>query len=346
MSLQIEKQALFERDLRGGFNLFLGAGFSRLATNSGNNTLPTGEDLKGIIVKEFELERYETLDLPSVYQIVVGERRQRLHALLKTLFTVKSYDERYDNLRKSDVRAIYTTNIDDLVYNIFSPRDGTVTKILHDRALSSAPKSPSSVIDYIPLHGCVRHEDPRYVFTSGEISSAFAADQETWYVFQRELQIRPTIFVGYAMKDAGVLQALHSSRNQSVNGNRWIVLRDSDLAAQDLFRSLNFEILKGDTAAFLDSVKIICGGSDSNFSGSARPPSYGAIPKFGASAQRPVRNFFLGATPEWSDAYSTQVVKRRLFSDVKNAVLSGENAILVGVPLSGKTTLLVIAHLG
>lgn len=60
----------------------------------------------------------------------------------------------------------------------------------------------------------------------------------------------------------------------------------------------------------------------------------------GEIAQRPIRNFFLGAEPEWSDAYSGQVFRRRINSAVKNTIYSGRHAAVVGLPLSGKTTIL------
>lgn len=79
---------------------------------------------------------------------------------------------------------------------------------MHDLSMYGAPRQPSQVAQFIALHGNVRHEDADYLFTPGQISSAFASDRQTWYVFQRELQARPTFFVGYGMRDAGVLQAL------------------------------------------------------------------------------------------------------------------------------------------
>lgn len=66
----------------------------------------------------------------------------------------------------------------------------------------------------------------------------------------------------------------------------------------------------------------------------------GQVPTVAQVAQRPIRNFFLGAEPEWSDAYSSQVVRRRINSSIKNSVFSGKHVALVGLPLSRKTTIL------
>jgi hypothetical protein len=336
--IQTDKPALFDRDLRSGVNLFVGAGFSRLAKNDLGDTLPTSNQLKDIIIREFRLEAYAGLDLAAAYQISASKNRDKLNSLLKLLFTVTDYGAAYETLRIANIKSVYTTNIDDLMYKIFSPRQGENSKILHDRMLFSAPRNPSSVIDYVALHGCVRHPDPKYIFTAGEISSAFAADQETWYVFQRELQCRPTIFVGYSMRDAGVLQAIHNSREQA--SNRWILLREAGDADKDVFRTLGFEVLVGDTEAFLEYVHSAFSGAPGETTLPTRTFSCGGIPTFAAAAQRPVQSFFLGSEPEWSDVYSTQVIKRRIFSYIKNIILSGENTVLVGVPLSGKTTLL------
>jgi hypothetical protein len=53
-----------------------------------------------------------------------------------------------------------------------------------------------------------------------------------------------------------------------------------------------------------------------------------------------VRDFFLGAEPGWSDAYSPQVSRRRVNSRVLDLALSGKNVAIVGLPLSGKSTII------
>jgi hypothetical protein len=334
--LPISESALFRQDLEGGINLFLGAGFSVLARNAAGGKLPLGDELKRVIVETIGLQQYEELDLAALYAVAASEERERVNSLLRDLYIVNYFDPRYDLLRKLDIRAIYTTNIDDLPYHIFSPRPSENTKILHDVYVYSTPRRPDDVISFIPLHGNVRHEDNDFVFTPGQISSAFASDRETWYVFQRELQQRPTVFLGYAMRDAGVLQAAQGSLRSETN--KWIVLHEPNSASARYFESLGFKVVSANTAEVLDYLGSINFGAKTPSQMAA--PKYGAIPSFAEVAQRPVRNFFLGAEPEWSDAYSDQVVRRRVNDRIKEQALRGNNVALVGLPLSGKSTII------
>lgn len=337
--MKVAETGLFKADLSGPLNLFTGAGFSTLALNANKASLPVGDTLRQLLVAEFSLEAYATLDLASLYAVLLADRRQALRDYLESIFTVDQYDDRYDALRGLDVNFLYTTNIDDLPFHIFNARSGENTRVLHDFGMYGAPRQPSEVVQFIPLHGNIRHEDDDFLFTPGQISSAFASDRQTWYVFQRELQARPTLFLGYGMRDAGVLQALHDGASQS-HFNRWILLRHDDDAAAALYTSLGFHILVGETEDFLSSVSgqsaVACPAAASR----SHKAFTGQVPGVSEVAQRPIRNFFLGSEPEWSDAYSAQVVRRRVNSAVKNSIFNGRHVAVVGLPLSGKTTIL------
>lgn len=337
--LKVAESGLFSADVTSPLNLFTGAGFSTLAENSHKDCLPVGDGLKALLIKEFSLGAYASLDLASLYAVLLADRRDALRDYLESVFTVEKYDNRYDALRSLDISFLYTTNIDDLPFHIFDARSGDSARVLHDFGMYGAPRQPSEVVQFIPLHGNVRHEDADFLFTPGQISSAFASDRQTWYVFQRELQARPTFFLGYGMRDAGVLQALHDGSTQS-QFNRWILLRREDEAASALYTSLGFHILVGETEDFLSAIagqSTVVGPTAASVS---RRDFTGQVPGVAEVAQRPIRNFFLSSEPEWSDAYSSQVVRRRVNSAVKNSVLNGRHVAVVGLPLSGKTTIL------
>ena len=337
--LKVSEQGLLKADLTRGLNIFVGAGFSTLARNEFNDQLPVGDGLKNLLVEKFNLQAYESLDLASLYAVLLSDRRDALREYLVKVFTIRDYDDRYDALRSLNVQFWYTTNIDDLAFHIFNVRAGLASRALHDLSTYGAPRRPEDVVQYIALHGCVRHEDADFLFTPGQVSSAFASDRETWYVFQRELQSRPTFFIGYGMRDAGVLQALHDGTSRA-QFNRWILLRNDDEAARALYASLGFNVLVGETDDFLNYVR----DEEPPSKVAQEQPSLtsftGQVPTVTQMAQRPIRNFFLGAEPEWSDAYSNQVVRRRINSVVKNSVYSGRHVALVGLPLSGKSTVL------
>lgn len=337
--LKIAETGLLKADLARGVNLFTGAGFSTLARNGGGGTLPVGNDLKTLLIKEFGLDAYTSLDLAGLYAVLLSDRRVALREFLEKLFTVGTYDDRYDALRRLNPEFLYTTNIDDLPFHIFNARQGQHARVLHDVTPLGAPRQPGEVVQFVALHGNVRHSDADFLFTPGQISSAFASDRETWYVFQRELQARPTLFLGYGMRDAGVLQGLQDSSTRS-QFNRWILLRREDEGATALYTALGFHILFGEIEDFLRYVADEVGTDAVAQTTPSHRAFTGQVPPAAEVAQRPIRSFFLGSEPEWSDAYSNQVVRRRVNAAVKNSIYNGRHVALVGLPLSGKTTVL------
>jgi len=337
--LRVAETGLLKADLARGVNLFTGAGFSIFARNARDEKLPVGDGLKSLLIREFNLDAYASLDLASLYAVLLSDRRQALREFLEQTFTVAGYDRRYDALRRLSPEFLYTTNIDDLPFHIFDARQGEPARVLHDVTPLGAPRQPNEVVQFVALHGNVRHEDADFLFTPGQISSAFASDRETWYVFQRELQARPTLFLGYGMRDAGVLQALHDGSARA-HPNRWILLRQEDEGASALYTALGFHILFGETEDFLRYIDDEVGSGAAAQATPSRRAFTGQVPTAGEVAQRPIRSFFLGSEPEWSDAYSNQVLRRRVNFAVKNSIYNGRHVALVGLPLSGKTTVL------
>lgn len=334
--LIVKEPGLFETDIQGKVNLFTGSGFSTLAKNQNDLELPTGGKLQELLVEKFDRSDLRELDLQSLYTVIANGQKANIDRFLVKTYSVSDYSPKYGALRHLNISHLYTTNIDNLPEKIFAPRDGEESPIFHDVSVYGEPRDIDSSIQYVPLHGSVNHEKPKFIFSGGQISSAFASDQQTWFVFQRELQIRPTFFLGYGMKDAGVLQALHATEGQTAR--RWVLIRPDQPEAKVLYDSLGFHIVEGDIEDFLDGVDALKIEKASN--ATMRRLPVGRVPRRDEIAQRPVRKFFLGAEPTWSDAYSPQIVKRRINNKVLDLALSGKSVAIVGLPLSGKSTIM------
>ena len=119
-----------------------------------------------------------------------------------------------------------------------------------------------------------------------------------------------------------------------------MLLRRDDEAASALYKALGFHVIIGDTEDFLGFIAEHGAPATPSTIVHSRETFTGQVPSVGDVAQRPIRSFFLGAEPEWSDAYSSQVIRRRINSAVKNSIYSGHHVAIVGLPLSGKTTVL------
>ena len=137
--LKVAESGLFNADIAGPINLFTGAGFSTLAENVFKASLPVGDALKNLLVKEFALQAYASLDLASLYAVLLADRRDALRTYLDSVFSVDKYDNRYDSLRRLDVSFLYSTNIDDLPFHIFNARNGDGAKVIHDFGIPVYP---------------------------------------------------------------------------------------------------------------------------------------------------------------------------------------------------------------
>jgi hypothetical protein len=85
------------------------------------------------------------------------------------------------------------------------------------------------------------------------LASAFSSDPDKWHVLTGRLQKFPTVFCGYSLNDAGVLQALSPETvNERPHQDKWIVLRDADDAAESYFTALGFNIIIGGTVELLE----------------------------------------------------------------------------------------------
>ena len=63
------------------------------------------------------------MELPILITIIEDTRRLELRDYLEQRYAVGRFDRRYYCLEKINVRAIFTTNIDDLLYRIYEQSD-------------------------------------------------------------------------------------------------------------------------------------------------------------------------------------------------------------------------------
>ena len=117
MCTRFDNKNLFESYLKSGINLFLGAGFSVLAKNKENQDLPIGNQLANELMQKFDLQG--EFSLPQVATILENTRREEFYNYLKRRFEIGNFDKRYLYISNLKIKSIYTTNIDNLVFEIF-----------------------------------------------------------------------------------------------------------------------------------------------------------------------------------------------------------------------------------
>lgn len=343
--VEIENEHLFLSALREGVNLVLGAGFSVLAEDATGTALPVGPMLKNELIAHFDLSDVAELTLPQICSVIESESKDEFYNFLQHRFTVREKSTLYDAIPRINVKTLLTTNIDDLAFAIFEESNA---KYINDVTTRSFSYRDNDAIDYVPLHGCVRHRNPSYAFSSTDIAAAFPSDPDIWHVLTQRVQEHPSLFWGYAVGDAGVLQALNpKTTGGRPHKDKWIVVRKEDSGQIKFYKSLGFQIIVSDTINLLQYL-------DEKISIPAAPlkgmpalsifPEH-AIPTSSSVVSRPVVNFYQGSAPTWWDIYHGNIHRTAHCNVVKNEILAGKNVFIVGLPLSGKTTTMMQAAL-
>jgi len=340
--LTIEYENTFRIALSREINLFLGSGFSLLAKDKLDQNLPTGSEFKAELINRFNLKNVDKLTLPQISAILESENKDGFYSYITERFTVEKYDEKYSALDNINVKTIFTTNVDDLIYRIFS---NSQVHYIHDVLQRGPSLNDKSAIDLITLHGSVVHRFDPMVFNTLDLASTFSSDPDKWNFLVNRLQIAPTLFWGYSLEDAGVLQAISpaSSKGRSQE-TKWIVLYQNDEGAVQYFKSLGFNIIIGNTLELLeyiyDYIKLQPMPSSSLASTSSLFPEE-ALPPVGTVPVRALLDFYLGAPPTWYDVYSGQLYRTSNYDKIIELINSKKNVVAIGIPACGKTTLMM-----
>ena len=118
--MDIDNAASFRYALLNDVNLFVGAGFSVLAQDSAGREMPTGDRLPSELREHFDLRGTEGLTLPQLYTLLARTQKEHVDRFLRERLTVATCDPKYLHLRRLGVSCIFTTNIDNLLQQIFA----------------------------------------------------------------------------------------------------------------------------------------------------------------------------------------------------------------------------------
>jgi len=343
--MQIENENLFRHTLSSGINLFLGAGFSMYAHDKDGIRLPIGKQLKDELITEFEVPGLVNLDLAQICTVIASKDSDSLDAYVRSRFTVGDFPNSYYSLENVKVSTIFTTNIDDLIYKIYS---GSKKSYINDITIRGPVFEDRNAIDLVTLHGSVAHENDTLVFTTLDIATSFSSDPDRWHLLSSKLQQQPTLFWGYSVEDAGTLRALSPTTSAGRDHKpRWILLHEDNESSLLYFRALGFQVIVGNTEEmlhYLTDLAYFSRGSSlftplKQSTNEIFPDE--AIPAVGAVPVRPIVEFYLGAPPTWYDVFSGNLhitIHQRKILDL---IYSGTNLVVLGIPACGKTTLLM-----
>ncbi len=343
---EIQNEHNFRTAVYAGLNLFLGSGFSVLAKDREGKSLPTAGPLTADLTREFGLQEADGLGLEEVATIIDHSQRQDLTEYLRRRFSVHDYDERYLIVACIPVEMIFTTNVDDLLHCVYSQSD---TSYLNDVYTQGPAHADQSAVDLVALNGCVRDQERPLRFASTELAAAFHRDPVQWGTLSERLNESPTLFWGYAMRDPATLAALSlAQRKRGTGSDRWaVVLPGSEHTATARFlAALDFQIIRADTAAMLEYLIALDESRPAVEAPQLERPTEAlfpeeVVPELTRVARRSIVELYRGAPPMWCDVYSPDLHRTEHFNTIRNAVNSGRNTAIIGIPASGKSTLLM-----
>ena len=342
--MKIDNENTFKSHLQKGINLFLGAGFSVEANGTFEDkpkAMPVGDGLRKELLKTFGRDENSRMLLPQLCQIISKTQRDALNDFLRKRFSVVEFSNLYGNLERINLKAIFTTNIDDLIFKIF---DDSQKYYVNDISLRGPSIVGSSAIDYIALHGSVIHAPSEGLdFSPVEIASSFERDKDKWFGYIGRVQQTPTLYWGYSMADAGVLQAL---AKETVNGRErapaWVTLRAEDDEAIEYYSALGFQIIIAETndlLKYIGQIKVEKTAGSPRRLIDKRFSEY-LIPAVNKVPVRTLAEFYLGAEPTWYDIFLGRLHKTKHFTVAQNSIAGGNNCLLIGAAVTGKSTLL------
>ena len=337
MLTRIDYKDTLVQAMKTGINLFVGAGFSLYANDASGNPLPTGSQLLN------ELHNYigpGQSDLARYCSVMERKNKSALYNYLTSRFHVSTFDDCYLNLNLLNLRGVYTTNIDDLIPQIIEKND---SKYVNEQNVNGDCANEQG-INYLPLHGYIKYPEQGYIFSVEKIATIYNQAPRVWSYLSSAIEKYPTLFIGYGLNDTGVIESILSQQTfKNAQKTMWIVLYNPSEDDIEYFQGLDFNIIIADTKEFLQEIPSLGDLKNTKTHHSSPVESIfkkNVIPRDSRGlTQRPIEEFYRGLPPIWADILRNVIFKTSFYKEIENSIYSKRHTIIIGAPVSGKTTL-------
>lgn len=340
--VKIDNENIFYARLKNGINLFTGAGFSLLESPSGK-ILPKTSDLLTEICEKFSINKSYSNDIERVASVLKRNHSTEFQAYLREKYKITDYNSLYDTLNAINIKNIITTNIDNLIPLVM---DNSKRYYLTNVSYYGPTKKDGQAINYIPLHGDVLLPESNLVFGKFELCSADDRNKGLFSMMYGELLKYPTLFWGYGFHDGSVNKILDYVLEHSKH-EVWVQLMPDD-SNIDYFRDLGVNVIVSNTEELLKSINDILVDDLTNDTNSMLTNTFWdnyKIPTLTSKSVlvEPDNVFYESGKTSWyfvlsNIAYMTSWVEKIIDASLDS---KNKNVIIVGLPFSGKTTLLM-----
>lgn len=348
--MRFDKEALFKELVKKhGFNIYLGAGFSVYARNDDGESLPLGNKINDKLIELFELDKTKGYNLSKTCQKIKRDSEDLLEKVLKETYRVCNFDNEYLELTKMPIKNIVTTNIDDLIEQIYGSRESKV-RVSDSKIYGTLEKK--NMVNLYKLHGSVTYPfGERMSFTEKELTDLFIRDKGLFDSVTYKLATCPTIFWGTSLQDSNTLELISNSEAFAKSKMpKWIVVYPDEGNSNLIedFEDLGFYIIEADTKEliiYLSKQSFVKNDVNDIYIYTKYretfPSNFICNELKKSGVRRPVVDFFSGAEPQISDIMSANVSKTSYYTEVLAQVLTNNITLITGIPGCGKSTLLM-----
>lgn len=334
--MEIDNRNLFFDYLKTGINLFTGAGFSKLESPDGK-ILPDASELCEEICQRFSISSTYSNDLEKLSSILKRNCKDEFQKYLRERFTVNSYNELYDVLNRINIKSFITTNIDNILQSVI---DNSKKYYLNCVSYYGATKRDGQVIEYVPLHGDIRDDNSELYFGKFELSNVGNKNASLFSIMHGKLLAHPTLFWGYGFHDGSVSEVISQILDKGKE-DVWIqCMPGSDNI--DFFRDLGCNVIIATTEElFLEISKELKNTAEEVKSVSNQVWKKYEIPSANQVESLDIKYYYQLGKTHWYYVITDQAYATHWVNLIINHSLENKNVLVIGIPLGGKTTLLM-----
>ncbi|WP_343524100.1 SIR2 family protein [Pedobacter sp.] len=339
--------------------LFTGAGFSRGAKTSDKNEFPDGYNLKIRILQDLmhlaegteEFNEFMSFPLSDICNHFKQEFNPIiLDDYLVNLFSNTQPATFHFGIRDFGWEKIYTTNIDDLIENVYAPGTLVVQNLKRQKTGNRGDKT-----EYIKLHGCVNNISNGFTFSASEyIDSMLQSQDYRFNQFGLDIQFKNFVFLGTDYNEINLdyyLKLYESANGNSSKGFLFFINPRPSAIFKSKVSRIKGRIIEWTTEEFIGFLEKEVISQLKNEKDFAKLHNFNYINnsiKLYLEENQADSKLYLGFEPKWSDILfdwdfrNSEVEKNFItyLDQIEDKRISHSIYALVGKAMSGKSTYL------
>ena len=201
----------------------------------------------------------------------------------------------------------------------------------------------SSRVEYVPLHGDIRDNNSELYFGKFELSNVGNKNSSLFSIMHGKLLTYPTLFWGYGFHDGSVSEVISQVLDKGKQ-DIWIqCMPGSDNIA--FFRDLGCNVIIATTEELLSEIQNELmnseetNGDEKNITNKVWKKY--EIPSANQIETLDIKYYYQSGKTHWYYIITDQAYATHWVNYIINESIGNKNVLVIGIPLGGKTTLLM-----